>query len=32
MKKREALRMLRYGYDTDTDFRDTEIRYGTGVY
>jgi len=23
---------VRYGYDTDTDFRDTEIRYGTGFF
>ena len=30
MKKREQLRKIRYGYDTDTDRLDTEIRYVTG--
>ena len=30
MKKKEALRKIRYGYDTDTVRLDTEIRYDTG--
>src|SRR5262245_23540624 len=26
------IRRIRYGYDTDTDFQDTEVRYDTGFF